>query len=367
MSFKIPSSKKRQRADTASTESDIKERRKMDRQPVSPPAPLSGDDNDGDDGDDFSDRDADADGDTDTNDNPLSAPIDALKSVKRFATAADQKRVRDSLFTDAAANRKTAIKSQIRSAQRLLTRTSIPAPIKSRKEAEVRILQTRLLESQRKQKVDKYLHRYARIRFFEKRKLLRQENQLIKRLQTLNTEVTQPGSIGADEAAIRASLAKVRADIDYVNLFPHGMKYIALFPAYKLIDKYANTDATESDDAAERAHAEQLSSDIAAIRQQVERRKMKSAKMERHNLNVDNANDTSGMSRYSGGGGGYNADDADEEDEELLLIDEQPQTEQPDDDHLETTVLDDDHHLDQRSAQQSNGTKKKKHKKKSKE
>ena len=90
------------------------------------------------------------------------------------------------------------------------------------------------------------------------------------------------------------------------------MKYIALFPAYKLIDKYANTDATELDEdatTAERAHAEQLSSDIAAIRQQVERRKTKSAKIERHNLNVDNANDTNGMSRYSGGGGGYNADD----------------------------------------------------------
>ena len=85
-----------------------------------------------------------ADGDADANDNPLSASIDALKSVKRFATAADQKRARDSLFTDAAANRKTAIKSQIRSAQRLLTRPSMPAPIKSRKEAEVRILQTRL-------------------------------------------------------------------------------------------------------------------------------------------------------------------------------------------------------------------------------
>lgn len=152
--------------------------------------------------------------------------FDQVKQLRKQGKA-DTAKIRNSLFGN---KKKQSLKSSLRSALRLLNVPNLPEDVRQRKEAEVKILRKAVEDSQTKQHEDKLLRWYSHIKFFEKRKLLRREAQLLRQLNTMKTSDRDETSA---EEPIRAELQQVRDNIDYVNHYPRGFKYISLFPTKK--------------------------------------------------------------------------------------------------------------------------------------
>jgi len=113
----------------------------------------------------------------------------------------------------------------IRDLKRLINKKGLDADVKATKEKELEAL---IKEHEQKTKEDKWEERYKSVRFFEKKKVTRKINQVNKRLAKLYT--SDASDVAAEEAKLRASLAKHQLDLQYIEHFPRGHKYIALFP-----------------------------------------------------------------------------------------------------------------------------------------
>ena len=121
--------------------------------------------------------------------------------------------------------KKRSFKDQIRGVQRYLRRKDITAEARATNEKKLKQLQQQQLNRIRVDKEKKISKQYHGIKFFEKKKLLRKQRRVQKRIQ----EVSKAGS-EKEQYALQAELKQIENQIIYVTHFPKGKKYVALFP-----------------------------------------------------------------------------------------------------------------------------------------
>ncbi|GAB1320601.1 rRNA-processing protein efg1 [Madurella fahalii] len=115
------------------------------------------------------------------------------------------------------------IKKRARAIERLLARDNlkIPANKQNELERELAAHRERIAEAQTKKERSKMIQKYHMVRFFERKKAMRLEKQLEKKL----AQTTDP-----DEAAqLKADLHVAQVDIDYARYFPFMEPYISLY------------------------------------------------------------------------------------------------------------------------------------------
>jgi hypothetical protein len=189
----------------------------------------------------------------------------------------------------------SSLKSSIRSLRRFLQRPNaeLSPELRKAKEIEIELLERNLaqkLEEKRQKTVDE---RYKNIKFFEKRKILRKIAQLRKKLSNLASNSTVPTE---EEREIREEMKKQQENLDYIDFYPRGMKYVALFASVR--SNQANpedSDGSEGSDApnSSEKHNSQLSAaeiqqkqaeleaKRAEIRELVKKNKLSATKVER--------------------------------------------------------------------------------------
>ena len=117
-----------------------------------------------------------------------------------------------------------SLKKRARGLQRLLQRDSLPAAVRTQKEAELAALQGEAVSHSAKHKrTERERHfskKYHKVKFFERRKVER-------RLQLLRKE-------DADADAIR----EAEHNLLYIKHFPRHKKYLALFPKENAEDQF---------------------------------------------------------------------------------------------------------------------------------
>ena len=105
-----------------------------------------------------------------------------------------------------------------------------------RKRFELKLLRQQLVDHEKAEKAKSIDARYKQLKFIEKQKLQRRRKQLLTQLRTLTTDSnesnTQEG-LTERELAIRTELQHTENDLDYIEFFPSGVKYVALFPSEK--------------------------------------------------------------------------------------------------------------------------------------
>ena len=73
-----------------------------------------------------------------------------------------------------------------------------------------------------KKEAEKFKTRYDKIKFFEKKKIIRRLEKLDKKLKEVET--------GEDKAELEEDRLKYKNYLTYVNNFPDTQKYLSLFP-----------------------------------------------------------------------------------------------------------------------------------------
>lgn len=120
--------------------------------------------------------------------------------------------------------RATNNKKRIRDIERLLAKTEgkMPEDIRNAKLKELKELRK---GEKAKKEAEKFESRYKKIRFFEKKKI-------IKRLEKIDKKVKEGGgSLTVEETqAMEAERKQYRNYLTYVNNFPETKKYLSLFP-----------------------------------------------------------------------------------------------------------------------------------------
>ena len=147
----------------------------------------------------------------------------------------------------------------IRSARRLLSKEGGVEPaVRARKELEIKILTAQLQEKQRHDRIDRVDRRYRMIKFIGHRSttptalhcplrslsltgccvacLSAAERQKVqRRLRSLQRRLTSMTGVeraaSEEERRVRVELEKAQSDLDYIDFYPKGTKYIALFPS----------------------------------------------------------------------------------------------------------------------------------------
>ena len=137
--------------------------------------------------------------------------------------------VDQSLFGDK--HKHTNLKQQIRSISRLLNKPNQLDPaLITRKQTELRILNDQLVDKQRRDRVERIDRKYKMVKFIERQKVVRRMRTLHRRLTSLTSTSREATD---EEKAIRAEMERVQADLDYIDYYPKGTKYIALFASSK--------------------------------------------------------------------------------------------------------------------------------------
>ena len=137
--------------------------------------------------------------------------------------------VDQSLFGDT--HKQSNLKQQIRSIGRLLNKSQqLDATLVQRKQTELRILTDQLSDKQRRGRLDRIDRRYKMVKFIERQKVVRRMRALHRRLTGLTS--TSRGA-SEEEKVIRAEMERVQADLDYIDYYPRGTKYVALFATSK--------------------------------------------------------------------------------------------------------------------------------------
>lgn len=129
----------------------------------------------------------------------------------------------------------TKAKKQLRSLERQLQnrRDSIPANIIVEKERAIKALKTQLIDLQATQKAKELTQKYKLVRFFEKKKSIRQYKSTLKEYNRLNekfSEEDENKELKKELKKLRKKLAHCEIDVLYNSNFPYDRKYISLYP-----------------------------------------------------------------------------------------------------------------------------------------
>eukprot|EP00252_Welwitschia_mirabilis_P012157 TRINITY_DN2703_c0_g1_i1.p1 TRINITY_DN2703_c0_g1~~TRINITY_DN2703_c0_g1_i1.p1 ORF type:complete len:413 (-),score=90.29 TRINITY_DN2703_c0_g1_i1:154-1278(-) len=122
--------------------------------------------------------------------------------------------------------KKSSIRNQIRSIERLL-RKSLPDKIKNAQEKKLEELRNLANFHARAKLERKMALRYKKVKFFERRKLERR----IRRLEKQQRLALEHGGEGSEMQAeeISRQLSQFKEDLQYVRFFPKTEKYVSLF------------------------------------------------------------------------------------------------------------------------------------------
>jgi len=119
---------------------------------------------------------------------------------------------------------------------RMLNKPNLPEEIKEAKSKELAVMKRQLKDKRKttflSQKIDL---KYRKIKFFEKRKIIRKLTQAETKLKKLQ----QGEDIGESLEDVETYKQLVKDDLNYVNFYPKGEKYISLFPNKEKDDEKA--------------------------------------------------------------------------------------------------------------------------------
>ena len=121
--------------------------------------------------------------------------------------------------------KKRSFKDQIRGVQRYLKRDDLSAEARATNEKKLKQLQLLQKNRIRTDKEKKISKQYHGIKFFEKKKVLRKQKRLQKRL-TENAKTLSE----KEKYEIQTELKQAENQLIYITHFPKGRKYVALFP-----------------------------------------------------------------------------------------------------------------------------------------
>lgn len=124
-----------------------------------------------------------------------------------------------------------SIKNRIRGLERFLKRPDLEDSIREAKEQQLKQLQSEFQnKSDLSSKVEaekEFVLKYKRIRFFERRKLMRKFQQLTKKILDNKDDGDKDDD---DKTRDAAALAKVENQLKYIFFYPKQESYLSLFP-----------------------------------------------------------------------------------------------------------------------------------------
>lgn len=118
--------------------------------------------------------------------------------------------------------RKPTLKKQLRDAQRLAERMGLPSEIKEKKDQEIKSLKKNL---KRQKEAQRFELKYKKIKFIEKRKVIRKLDQTNSLVEAAERQGDQKSI-----ATLLAERDKLKNDLLYINHYPVMQKYLSLFP-----------------------------------------------------------------------------------------------------------------------------------------
>jgi hypothetical protein len=153
--------------------------------------------------------------------------------------------------------KKPSVKNLIRSLKRLLSKPDLPEDLRAAKQAHLDRLEQKSTHSTIVRKELTIASRYHKIKFFERRKIERRIKQAERKLAALRngqTVITSKKTDSGDDESdgeaepltvesAEQQLQKWQRDLDYVTLYPKGLKYVALFPKSESAEAQAHSDS----------------------------------------------------------------------------------------------------------------------------
>ncbi|KDQ20252.1 hypothetical protein BOTBODRAFT_170248 [Botryobasidium botryosum FD-172 SS1] len=119
---------------------------------------------------------------------------------------------------------KQKLKSSIRQAKRLLAKDKLGANIRVETERRLKSLESDLRNAERADKERAFAEKYRKVKFFDRRKIVRKIAQAKKSIASSSTPAKEL-------PALHESLLAHRVDLNYVLHYPKTQKYIALYPS----------------------------------------------------------------------------------------------------------------------------------------
>ncbi|KAL5531806.1 EFG1 [Sanghuangporus sanghuang] len=117
------------------------------------------------------------------------------------------------------------LKAALRQTRRLLAKDNLAADVRVETERRLKSLESDLRTAELKRKERDMAKRYHKVKFFERRKVLRK----IKRARKMLEGVSATGS-SESAAHLDTTLFELRAQLNYILNYPKLEKYISLFP-----------------------------------------------------------------------------------------------------------------------------------------
>lgn len=117
------------------------------------------------------------------------------------------------------------IKKKIRDLERLLRRDNLPANVRVDNERALKALQVQLGNVEQETKTKKVARKYHMVRFFERKKAIRQLKQAKKAYE--DAKITNDRKV---TKKARTVLKHKEIDVAYTFMYPKEQKYISLFP-----------------------------------------------------------------------------------------------------------------------------------------
>ncbi|KAI5117981.1 hypothetical protein M0805_009198 [Coniferiporia weirii] len=173
-------------------------------------------------------------------------PVHASSSKRRLneTSSKDHKpRKRESTALESDIPGVQKLKSALRQTRRLLAKDNLDADVRVETERRLRSLEADLQTAERKRKERAIATRYHKIKFFERKKVLRKINQVKRELEAC----PEDGSASSKKAStqLENALFELRVDLNYITHYPKLEKYISLFPSSDGGEEAVDPDSTE--------------------------------------------------------------------------------------------------------------------------
>ncbi|KAG6878006.1 hypothetical protein C0993_000966 [Termitomyces sp. T159_Od127] len=116
------------------------------------------------------------------------------------------------------------IKAALRQARRLVAKDKLAANVRVETERRIRALEADLAQAEVARAERANATRYHKVKFFERKKVVRRLTQTKKRLESTADDDD------ASKPRLLQTLADLRVDLNYILHYPKTKKYISLFP-----------------------------------------------------------------------------------------------------------------------------------------
>ncbi|MBW0554933.1 hypothetical protein O181_094648 [Austropuccinia psidii MF-1] len=118
------------------------------------------------------------------------------------------------------------LKSQLRQAKRLIIKPNINPDLLQKTKQKILELEAALATCPTKEKERNNAVKYHRIKFFDRKKITRRLNQVLRRVEKAKENDKNPQSIHQ----LQEDARRLRVDLNYLLHYPKHLKYVSLFP-----------------------------------------------------------------------------------------------------------------------------------------